>query len=130
MLLGREGRKKRGGGHTGFTCTCNIFLYTLIYKIYVKYISHIGKTIFYRSLPVDQTFLALMKMIRCVPVGMARLLAISKLGKVGYLGVFKISGLPILILCRSLSPYVHFQVQILDMKLLLCTLSVTLLFSI
>lgn len=85
--------------------------------------------IFYRSLPVDQTFLALMKMIRCVPVGMARLLAFSKLGKVGCLGAFKISGLPIVTLCKSLSPFDHFQVQILDRKLLLCTLSVTLLVS-
>ena len=47
----------------------------------------------YRSLPVDQTFLALMMMIRCVPVGMARLLVGSKSGNLVYLGVFKISEL-------------------------------------
>jgi hypothetical protein len=42
----------------------------------------------YRSLPVDQTFLALTMMIRYVPVGMARLLMGSKSGNLGYLGVF------------------------------------------
>lgn len=50
----------------------------------------------YRSLPVDQTFLALTMMIRYVPVGMARLLMGSKSGNLGYLGVFKISELPTL----------------------------------
>ena len=50
----------------------------------------------YRSLPVDQTFLALTMMIRCVPVGMARLLVGYKSGNLVYLGVFKISELPTL----------------------------------
>lgn len=47
---------------------------------YVKYVNQLMKLFtFYRSLPVDQTFLALMKMIRCVlVVGMPRLLLDSK----------------------------------------------------
>lgn len=50
----------------------------------------------YRSLPVDQTFLVLTMMTRCVPVGVARLLVGSKSGNLSYLGVFKISELPTL----------------------------------
>lgn len=129
VIASGEGRKKRGDGHIGFICIYDIiFLYRCICKIYIDYVNTLIKPlIFYRSLPVDQTFLALMKMIRCAPLDMVRLLANSKSGRLGYLGVFKISGLPILILCKSLSP--HVQVQIIHVKLL-CTLSVKSLLSV
>lgn len=48
----------------------------------------------YRSPPADQTFLALMKMIRCA-LNTARLLAASKSENLGYPGILKISGFPV-----------------------------------